>query len=93
MYKKAPVKSLRILRGDAANKGSEFPWVSGLHEDGARTGKLAHKAFARREARDDASRRDTLQDVACVPRHKVAIVHDVLFALRKLLFQVKISSR
>lgn len=58
--------------------------VSSLDKDGSRTGKLAHQAFARRQARDQAARRDALEDILGVPSDEVPVVDNVLFAIHEL---------
>lgn len=75
---------LRILRGNAAKEHGKLFRVSRLQENGARAGELADETLSRRKARDETTRSYTLQNVAGIPCHKVAIVHDVLFACGKL---------
>lgn len=58
--------------------------VSCLDEHSSRTRELADEAFCRGHARDDAARCDALQHVLGVPRHKVAVVDNVLLAIRQL---------
>ena len=53
--------------------------VSRLQEDRAGAGELAHQAFARRFAGNDASADRPLHHILAVPSHEVAVVDDVLF--------------
>lgn len=63
---------------------NESLWIPRLHVNRPRTGKLAYQPFARRDARDDATRGDTLENVFAIPGNEVAIVDDVAFAFNEL---------
>ena len=58
--------------------------VPGLHEDRTRAAELTDQALTGRDVADDASGRDTFEDVLAVPGNEVTVVYDVLLALSKL---------
>ena len=49
------------------------------------TCKLAHQTFASTHVANDASARNTLEDILAVPCHEMSVVDDVLLAFSKLL--------
>ena len=66
--------------------------IPGLNENGSWPRELAHQAFARGKARDQATRSDALQDVLGVPGNKVPVVDNVLFAIHELQKTMIVSS-
>ncbi len=58
--------------------------IPSLDENSSWPGELAHQAFARGKARDQATRSDAFQDVLGVPGNKVPVVDNVLFAIHEL---------
>ena len=65
--------------------------IPGLDENGARARELAHQAFARGKARDQAARSDAFQDVLGVPSDEMAVVDNVLFAVHELQQTITVS--
>jgi len=60
--------------------------VPGLHEYCTGAGELADVTFSRGQVRDDAARRNALQDILCVPGHQVTVVDDVSLARLELVY-------
>lgn len=63
--------------------------VARLHEDGARTRKLADEPLAAAHVGDDAAGCGALEDVVAVPRHQMAIVDDIFLAVAELYLVVR----
>lgn len=65
--------------------------IASLHENRPRPRELAHQPLARSQIADNAAGRNALERVLAVPRDKVAVVDDVLFAFAELDDSSKIS--
>jgi hypothetical protein len=58
--------------------------ITRLHKDGAWSSEFAHKTFTGCQVANNPARRNTLERVFAIPRHKVSVVDDVLLAFAEL---------
>lgn len=66
------------LRSMSAHPHGESSRVAGLHEHCSRASELAYQTFARADAGDYTTTRNTLHDILTVPGDEVAVIDNVL---------------